>query len=545
MIEFDYIVIGAGSAGCVLANRLSENGKNRILILEAGPIDRHLFIHIPAGVYHAYKNPKINWNYTSEMEPGCKDRQIELPRGKVLGGSSSINSMVYMRGHPLDYDNWSQNFNLPEWRFNKCLPYFKKCETSDRGENIWRGGHGPLKVTKGRLENPLFDALILAGEQSGQGVSDDLNGYKAEGIARLDSTTFNGRRCSAATAHLKPALSRKNVTLKAKALTHRILFNNTKAIGVEYEKNGEIQKAYASKEVIVSCGAIRSPQILMLSGIGPRKHLSNLNISTKYDLPGVGQNLQDHLCINMAFNCKKSITLHTLNKPITKLGVGLKWLTTRSGIGASNIWEMGGLIHSREEIEYPNLQYHFAPVYIQWEGKNIKLKQGYVLQCDNLRPKSRGTIELISSNPHDRPKCQFNYLTDVDDLKEMTSGIKMMEYLLEQPAFNEFRGERIEPSPGVQTDEEIKRWIHLNSSTDYHPCGTCRMGDDPLSVVDMEMRVKGIENLRVIDASVMPNIVSGNLNAPTQMIAERGADFILGNDSLQEINAPFYFKNKI
>ncbi|MEO1847736.1 MAG: GMC family oxidoreductase N-terminal domain-containing protein, partial [Pseudomonadota bacterium] len=326
MSEYDYIIIGAGSAGCVLANRLSEDPGNQVLILEAGPMDHKLMVHIPAGVYHAYKDPSINWNYKSEPEPECDGRRIDLPRGKVIGGSSSINSMVYMRGHPMDYDRWADKFGLAEWTFAQCLPYFKRCESSDRGQSIWRGGTGPLGVTRGTLENPLFDALYLAGEQSGQGTSDDLNGFKPEGIARLDSTTRNGRRCSAAVAHLKPALKRANLTLTTRALTRRIIIEGGRASGIEYEKDGQVRQAHASRAVLVCCGAIKSPQLLMLSGIGPADYLKSMNITPLVNLSGVGQNLQDHLSIISAFYCKKAVTLHTLARPLTKLSTGLKWL---------------------------------------------------------------------------------------------------------------------------------------------------------------------------------------------------------------------------
>ncbi|MFT5218945.1 MAG: choline dehydrogenase, partial [Gammaproteobacteria bacterium] len=342
--EYDYIILGAGSAGCVLANRLSESGNHSVLVLEAGPMDNKLLIHIPAGVYHVYKDPSINWNYLSETEAELEQRNIEIPRGKVIGGSSSINSMVYMRGHPKDYNRWNDDLGLPGWSYADCLPYFKQGETSERGENAWRGGSGPLGVAKAKLDNPLFDAFIEAGEQSGQGVSDDLNGFKPEGVARLDSTTRNGRRCSAAVAHLKPALRRPNLTLITRALVEKINIDNHRAVGVSFTHRGQRHNISANREVLLCCGAIKSPQLLMLSGIGPQAELVKHQIKMEQIIPGVGQNLQDHLKVHCVYDCTQPVSYNKMIRPWNKLAVGLQWLTTQRGFAASNIWEAGGLI---------------------------------------------------------------------------------------------------------------------------------------------------------------------------------------------------------
>ncbi|MDH3760272.1 MAG: choline dehydrogenase [Gammaproteobacteria bacterium] len=542
--EYDYIILGAGSAGCVLANRLSESGEHSVLIVEAGAMDDKLLIQIPAGVHSVYKDPSINWNYESEKEAQLDQRNIELPRGKVVGGSSSINSMVYMRGHPKDYDRWNDELGLQGWSYADCLPYFRAGETSERGASEWRGGEGPLGVARAKLKNPLFDAFLIAGETSGQGKSDDLNGYRPEGLARLDSTIRDGRRCSAAVAHLKPALTRSNLELVTHALVEQILLENKRATGARFQHQGKVQVIRARREVILCCGAIKSPQVLMLSGIGPADELNKHDIPIRHEMPAVGQNLQDHLKIHCTWRCTQPITYHRVDRPWNKLKIGLRWLTHKDGFGASNIWEAGGLIRGNDEVDYPNLQYHFAPISASYSGRKISLAQGFTLQVDQLRPASRGHVSLTSANPVDRPAAHFNYLDQAHDLRELVEGFHKINQLVMQPAFIAFRGERRDPAAEVKSESEIEAWIRQTASTDFHPSCSCRMGKDESSVVDAEMKVHGLDGLRVVDASVMPDIVSGNLNAPTQMMAARAADFILGNTPLPRELASFHFQDR-
>ena len=537
----DYVIVGAGSAGCVLANRLTESGSDEVAILEAGPMDRDLMIHIPAGVYKVYRDPKINWNYVTEAEARLDGRSVDVPRGKVVGGSSSINSMVYMRGHPKDYDSWASEFGLDKWSFDQCLPYFRRCEASERGDSEWHGANGPLSVSKASLQNPLLDVFVEAGDQAGQGRTEDPNGYNPEGVTRLDSTKRNGRRCSAAVAHLRPALGRQNLTLQTRAVAQRILFDGDRAIGIEYKHGGKTKKILARKEVLLSGGAINSPQLLMLSGIGPADHLRQLGIKLHLDLSGVGQNLQDHPCFIMKYVCTKPVTIHKVTNPVNKMLVGAQWLINQTGLAASNIYEAGGCIRGNPGVEYGNLQYHFAPFGAEYQGGRIKLDQAFSIHVDLLRPKSVGHMELKSESINDKPAIHFNYLAEQDDQQQMIEAVRKVRELVKQSAFDRFRGEAITPGADAQTDDDISAWLKANIETDYHPCGTCRMGSDAMAVVDGEMNVRGLKGLRVVDASILPKVVSGNLNAPTQMIGERGADFIRGVAQMAPEHASFKF----
>lgn len=542
MNTFDYIIVGAGSAGCVLANKLGADGRKTILILEAGPMDHDLMIHVPAGVYRTWHEPKLNWNYHTEPEPELHDRSVFMPRGKVVGGSSSINSMVYMRGHPLDYDRWASECGLTQWRYEHCLPYFKAGETSDRGGDDWRGDSGPLGVSKGSFDNPLYDAFIAAGEQAGQGRSDDLNGFNPEGVARFDATKKNGRRCSAAVAHLRPALKRGNVTLLVRAMAKRVLFTGNRAYGIAFDHKGAERIVHAGTQVILSGGAINSPQLLMLSGIGPADHLSDKGIKPLVNLPGVGQNLQDHASIILQYECTKSFPIHKVDAPWRKAAAGLQWVFTRSGMAASNIWEAGGLIRGNDQVTYPNLQYHFGPVGFEYNDGDIKLLQAFAIHVDQLRPRSKGAMFLKSGNPYDKPSLHFAYLAEPGDLDELVEGVHKTRDLVAQNAFDDLRGAELVPGPQVGSDAEIRDWVRLATTTDFHPCGTCRMGHGADAVVDDKMRVYGVEGLRVVDASVIPQIMSGNMNAPTQMIAARAADYITGAPQLAPTKVAFAFE---
>ncbi|MGV3552969.1 GMC family oxidoreductase [Rhizobium sp.] len=531
MDAYDYIIVGGGSAGCVLANRLSEDPDCTVLLLEAGRPDGTLMMTIPAGVYKVWHDPRFNWNYESAPQAELKGRRIEVPRGKTLGGSSSINSMVYLRGHPADYDSWAAR-GLDQWSFAHCLSYFRKSETSDRGASLYRGDSGPLHVQKGALHSRVFDAFVDAAAGAGHATPDDLNGPDAVGIGRMDATKKGGRRCSSAVAYLHPVRSRENLKVLTGASVTRIELEADKAVGVAYTHQGKFKSARALGETILCGGAINSPQLLMLSGIGPAGHLGALGIPVIVDSPLVGGNLQDHLDFCFSFSLREKVSHAWMGSTIGKARVGSEWLMFETGPGASNIWEVGGFARSFPETRLPSVQYHLGPMKMASKSGRIRLSNGFTLTMAQLRQRSTGRLTLKSASPLHAPKIDFRFLTDPRDIVEIREGIKMTRAFLERPELKRMGSLETYPGEALRSDAEIENAIRESIATEFHPSCTCRMGIDETSVVDPELRVRGIRNLRVVDASVMPDVVGANLNATVIMIAEKAADMIRGRPAL-------------
>ncbi|XP_033754326.1 choline dehydrogenase, mitochondrial-like isoform X2 [Pecten maximus] len=546
--SYDYVIIGAGSAGCTLTNRLSADPNNKVCVVEAGPKDYTWKIHMPAALMYNLCDDKYNWYYHTEPEPHMNNRVMYWPRGRVWGGSSSLNAMVYIRGNAGDYDGW-EKAGAKGWSYADCLPYFKKSQTHELGENDYRGGDGPLHVSRGRSNNPLHQAFIEAGQQAGFPFTDDMNGYQQEGVGWMDMTIHKGRRWSAAMASLRPALKRDNVTVESNALSTRIVFENKRAVGVEYEQKGVKKIVRAEKDVILSGGSINSPQLLMLSGVGNADELKALDIPVVQHLPGVGENLQDHLEVYVQEACKLPITLYSAQWkfPHNMIRIGLQWFLTQKGDGATAHLESGGFVPSEEGLEYPDIQFHFLPSVVQDHGRKTGDEHAYQLHVGPMRGTSRGFIKLKSRNPKDHPTLVANYLSTEYDVRTMRDSVKAAREVFKQKAFDPFRaGREIAPGSECQTDAEIDAFNRAYGDSAYHPSCTCKMGSesDPMAVVDSQTRVLGVDNLRVVDASIMPNIVSGNLNGPTIMLAEKAADIILGNEPLPRSTAPVY-KNKV
>jgi choline dehydrogenase len=543
--KFDFIIIGGGSAGSVLANRLSADPSHKVLVIEAGRKDHSwdFRIHMPAALTYPLANNFYNWGYESDSEPFMHNRRIYQPRGKVLGGSSCINGMIFIRGNPLDYEKWAAEDGLENWGFDHCLPYFKRFENRLVGADQYRGQGGPLHLTTPTCDNPLFDAFFSSVQQAGYPLTEDVNGYRQEGFGKFDATIYKGKRWNAARAYIHPIKHRNNLTVSLKSTVTRILFEGNKAIGVEFQQGKSLQKVYGG-EVICCGGAINSPQVLQLSGIGNGNELSNQGIKVVADLPGVGENLQDHLEVYVQWAAKKPVSLYPSLKFYNQPKIGLEWLFNKTGIGASNHFEAGGFIRGNEEVAYPNLQYHFLPLAIRYDGSAPNEGHGFQLHVGPMNTDVRGHVKIKSADPNQYPSILFNYLSTEQERKEWVEAIRCTRNLINQPAFDELRGKEISPGESVESDEELLDFVAREGESAYHPSCTCKMGYDDRSVVDKNLSVHGISNLSVVDASVMPYITNGNIYAPVIMIAEKAADILLGNTPAPPETVPYYQHKK-
>jgi choline dehydrogenase len=541
-MRYDYVIVGGGSAGCCLANRLTEDPGTRVLVLEAGRSDFpwDIYIHMPAALSFPIGNRFYDWKYESEPEPFMHGRRIYHARGKVLGGSSSINGMIFQRGNPLDYERWAADPGMESWDYAHCLPYFKKMESVVTvSPNEWRGGDGPLKMERGPAVNPLFRAFFEAVQQAGYPLTDDVNGYRQEGFAAFDRNIYRGHRLSAARAYLHPVMDRRNLEVRTRAFVTRIRFDGTRAVGVDVVRNGRTQRIDAG-EVLLCGGAINSPQLLQLSGVGDGRELQRLGVDVVHDLPAVGENLQDHLEVYIQYASKQPVSVAPAMKMSHRPWVGAAWLLGRRGPGATNHFEGGGFIRSNEDVAYPNLMYHFLPLAIRYDG-TAPQGHGYQVHVGPMYSDARGSIKIVSTDPRTHPAIRFNYLSTSTDRREWIESVQISRAILNQPAFDAFNDGELSPGPSVQTDEEILDWVARDAETALHPSCTCRLGTGEDSVVDpRSMKVHGLEGIRVIDASAMRYVTNGNIYAPTMMLAEKSADLIKANTPLAALDVAFY-----
>ena len=540
---YDVVIVGGGSAGSALGARLSEDASTSVLVLEAGRPDSwwDVYVHMPAALTFPIGNRHYDWMYSTEPEPHMNGRRITAGRGKILGGSSSINGMIFQRGNPLDYQRWASDPGMQTWDYAHCLPYFKRMETCLAGADEWRGGSGPLVLERGPVRNPLFSAFFEAVQQAGHALTPDVNGYKQEGFAAFDRNLVRGRRLSASGAYLRPAMRRPNLTVRTRAQVSRVVMDGTRAVGVEViGRNGRPERISAG-EVVLSGGAFNSPQLLQLSGIGDAEHLRSVGVDPVHHLPGVGEHLQDHLEVYVQHACAQPVSLNPNLQFWRRPFIGAQWLFLRSGPGASNHFEGGGFIRSNDDVDYPNLMYHFLPIAVRYDGTAPAGGHGYQVHVGPMYSDARGRVRITSADPKASPSILFNYLSTDQDRREWVEAIRKTREILAQPAFAPFDGGEISPGPEIDSDEEILDWVRKDGETAYHPSCTARMGIDEESVVDpLTMRVHGTSGLLVVDASVMPYVTNGNIYAPTMMIAEKAADLIKGDTPLPPDPAPFY-----
>ncbi len=537
--QFDYIIVGAGSAGCIVASRLSEDPTRRVLLVEAGGSDRSLIISMPAALPFVYQSKKIGWGYLSGPEPHLGGRTIDEKMGKVIGGSSSINAMIYNRGNPMDYDGWADD-GLLDWDYAHCLPYFRKMETFADGANEWRGGDGPMQISRCRAEHKLYDAFLRGGEQAGSALTPDHNGYKQEGLHVAQAFIYKGLRWSSARAYLSPAIQRPNLHVMKNTFVKRIVIENGAAIGIEISDNGNSRVITSEREVILCAGAFNTPKLLMLSGVGDADELRKHGIDVVADVREVGRNLQNHPGVDVQYTTNYEDSLTSELSAFGRVKLGADWILRKKGLGTTNFFETGAFLRTRDDVAFPNMQYEFLPLARQLINGKLVPIPGFQFWMDLSRPESRGEVTLRSANPADPPSIVFNHLDARQDMKDLVDGVRLARTMIRQPVWDTYRGQELRPGPDVISDSDIETFIRQRTGTSYHPSGTCRMGADAEAVVDSEARVKSVHRMRIVDASIMPRVVTGNLNAPVMMMAEKISDRILGKPSLPPSDAPYY-----